>query len=120
MALFDAGHACEGSIFGSTLSPGLATLVFERPASHTLTSFGHVVLSFVSAYSVRIDMQPGGGGFLRLLHGQLEPIAYTGTVQGFVSMQAGDRVSYLSSLLEVATVKHFGVLQTEVDFQLVR
>ena len=97
----------------------MATLVLER-AAHSATTFGHISLSFASAHTLNIDMQPGGGGFLRLVQGQLEPIAYTGTVQGFMDMQRGDRVSYLSSLLEIANVQHFGMVYTDVHFQLVR
>ena len=99
--------------------PTTATLAFER-AVHSATTFGFISLSFVSSYSLTLDMQPGGGGFLRLVQGQLEPIQYTGTVQGFVSAQGGDRTSFFSALLEVATVHHFGTHHTELFFQLGR
>ena len=117
MALFDAGSAC--GLFAMPGWPTMATLTFER-AAHSATTFGHISLSFASAYTITVDMQPGGGGFVRLVQGQLEPMAYTGTVQGSVDMQRGDRVSYLSSLLEIANVQHFGMVYTDVSFQLVR
>lgn len=118
MALFDAGQPC--GIFGMEHWTTFASLTFLRATTHSVTTFGHVGLSWVSCYTARVDMQPGGGGFLRLLHGQLEPIAYTGTVRGMLDMQNGDRVSYLSSLLEIANVNHFGNEHTEAFFQLVR
>lgn len=118
MALFAANSAC--GIFAMQGWPTMTTLTFERATTHSATTFGHISLSYTSAYRVQIDMQPGGGGYVRLMQGLLEPIAYTGTVQGFVGMWAGDRVSFLSALLEIATVNHFGTQYTEVHLQLVR
>jgi len=118
VALFDAGQPC--GIFGQEGWTTFASLAFLRETTHSVLSFGHIRLSFICAYAVKIDMQPGGGGFLRLLQGQLEPVAYTGVTRGFVDMQNGDRVSYLSSLLEIANVAHFGQEYTEATFQLVR
>ena len=118
MPLFAANSAC--GIFGQANWPTMATLTFDRATLHSVTTFGHIGLTYTPLYTVAIDMQPGGGGFLRLVHGQLEPIAYTGTVQGLVDMQNGDRVSYLSSLLEINNVNHFGAHHTEAFFQIVR
>ena len=117
MALFDATPM--SCLFAVQASPTSVSLMFAR-ASHSLNSIGEISLFYTSALSTQVDLQPGGGSFLRMVQGQIEATNYTGIIMGYVALQDGDRTSVYSSLLEVVNVGHYGTRQTEIGLKVVR
>ena len=121
MVLF-ANPATSSCLFVGATSPGVTTVTgvaFERP-TRSVNSLGEVALSFASVATIAVDLQPGRGSFLRMLQGQVEATTYTGTIQGYVALQDGDRTSVYSALLEITTVGHYGTFQTEIMLKVVR
>lgn len=106
-------------LFAVTAAPTGVALVFERP-TRSLNSIGEVALSFAALAPITIDLQPGGGSFLRMTQGQIEATNYTGVIQGYAALQDGDRTSVYSALLEITNVGHFGTFQTEISLKVVR
>ena len=120
MALFDPTPAsCLFAANGSQSIPTQVSLVFERP-TRSQNSIGEVALSFASALTALVDLQPTGGGFWRMAQGQLETNNYTGVIQGYALVEVGDRASVYSALLEITNVGRFGTLQTEIGLKVVR
>lgn len=120
MALFE--NIAASCLFAGATSPGVTTvqaIVFDRPTC-SLNSIGEVSLFFASLPAITVDLQPGGGSFLRMVQGQVEATKYTGLIQGYAALQDGDRTSVYSALLEIVNVGHYGTFQTEIALRVVR
>ncbi len=120
MSLFE--NQAASCLFAGATSPGVTTvqaIVFQRP-TRAMNSIGEVALSFASVATVTVDLQPGGGSFLRMVQGQVEATRYTGLIQGYAALQDGDRTSVYSALLEIVNVGHYGTFQTELVLRVVR
>lgn len=120
MTLF--ANQAVSCLFAGGTTPGVTTvqaLAFARP-TRAMNSIGEVTLTFVSVATLTMDLQPGGGTFLRMVQGQIEATRYTGLVWGYAALQDGDRTSVYSALLEVVNVGHYGTFQTEISLKVVR
>jgi hypothetical protein len=95
------------------------TLVFSR-ATRGQNSAGEILLSFASAVTVAVDLQPEGGTYPRYLQGTLDQVNYTAIGFGNLDVRTGDRTTISGAAVEVINVQHWGLEQTELALSIVR
>ena len=108
-------------------SPTATSLVFFRKTT-TQNSAGELLLSFASALTVSLDLQPRPGNYVRLIQGAFVAVHYTGFVaNGVPDVRVSDRATIADvtggtsgAHVEVVSVQRWGSLQSEIDLAWVR
>ena len=101
--------------------PGMGTqqsLVFQR-ATQGQTSAGEVVLSFATAGTFSVDLQPMPAGIVRILHGVVYEVAYRMFLFNNPDIRDGDRCTISAQQLEIITTARYGVEHVEADLRFI-
>jgi hypothetical protein len=96
------------------------SLAFVRSTVDQDSATGETILSYAEHLSLRVDLQPEGGGYPRFLHGTMTEVNYTAIYMGNADVQTGDRATVSGHQVEVVNVLHYGSEQTELSLRTVR
>lgn len=97
-----------------------ANLTFVRKTVDQDSATGETILSYAEHLTIRVDLQPEGGGYPRFLHGTLTEVNYTAIYLGNADVETGDRATISGAQVEVVNVQHYGTEQTELTLKAVR
>ena len=105
------------ALFREPDGSGVQALVTFQRATRSQTTAGEVVLSYATPRSLLVSLQPKPAGYVRLLHGIVQEVAYVAFYEGNAAVVEGDRATLSSAQVEVVSVLHYGMEHTEIEFK---
>jgi hypothetical protein len=99
---------------------GASTTVTFLRASASQNSAGEILLSYSSAVSLGVELQPEGGGYPRFLQGTVTEVNFTAYAYGGPDVRVGDRAVISGANVEVINVQYYPDAQTELALRWVR